>query len=255
MSLIAAQPSECKNFLLSMLPEEEYRELLPHLEQVATPLHFKLFERDKPIRYAYFPLSGEHSILATSVDGDGVEVGTVGFEGFSTVDLMMNAEAASETTVCQIAGESLRMPADRFKDLISRDTGLKRITQRYMQAYMAMVSQSVACNALHTLEHRFAKWMLLTHDRVHGNEFHLTQEYIAMMLGTHRPTVSLVAGTFQRAGILQYRRGTITILDRETLEDSCCECYRIVREQYKRFFGRYPTGAHEGNEGSDSQIG
>jgi CRP-like cAMP-binding protein len=241
MTAIPSRPSECANFLLSMLPEEEYVDLRPHLELVPTPLHFKLYERDKRIEYAYFPCSGEHSILATTVEGQSAEVGTVGYEGFSTVDLLMDSETASETTVCQIAGESLRLPTKRFKELVAEDNALRRITLRYLQAYLAMVSQSVACNVLHSIEQRFARWMLMTHDRVHGSEFHLTQEYIAMMLGTHRPTVSVIASTFQRAGILQYRRGVITVLDRDALEDACCECYAITRKQFERFLGGHPS--------------
>lgn len=250
MRLILTNPSECKNFLLSMLPDEEFQTVRKCLDIVETPMHFKICERDKPIRYAYFPLSGEHSIIATTQEGQGTEVGTVGYEGFSTVDLLMDAEVASETTVCQIPGESLRMPAEQFKVLISGKSALRHITLRYLQAYLAQVSQSVACNALHTLEHRFARWMLMSHDRVHGNEFQLTQEYIAIMLGTHRSTVSMVAGAFQRSGILQFRRGVITILDREALENACCECYAINRQQFRRFLGKHPTAPFGDDKGA-----
>lgn len=250
MSVIPTIASECKNVLLSMLPDEEYQSVRTHLEWVHTPLHFKVCERDNPIRYAYFPLSGEHSIIATTEEGQGAEVGTVGYEGFSTVDLLMDAEVASETAVCQIAGDSLRIPAEQFKELTVGKTALRHITLRYLQAYLAMVSQSVACNALHTLEHRFARWMLMSHDRVHGNTFPLTQEYIATMLGTHRSTVSMVAGAFQRSGILQFRRGVITILDREALENACCECYAINKRQFQRFLGKYPTGPFADDKGT-----
>lgn len=122
---------------------------------------------------------------------------------------------------------------------------------RYLQAYIAMVSQSVACNALHTLEARFARWMLITHDRVPGDEFRITHDYIAMMLGTHRPSVSLVAGTFQRAGILRSHRGTVTILDREALEAASCECYGVVRKQFLRFLGKSPAKVRPGSPQSE----
>lgn len=233
-----------------MLPNEEYLAIRPSLELVETPLHFKICERDKPIRYAYFPIRGEHSIIATTGDGLGAEVGTVGFEGMSPVDLLMEAEVATETIVCQIAGESLRMPAEHFREFAAGKTVLRRVALRYMQAYLAMASQSVACNALHTLEQRFARWMLISHDRVHGNEFLLTQQYIATMLGTHRSTVSMVAGAFQRSGILQFRRGVITILDREGLENACCECYAICRHQFKRFLGKQPSGPFGDDKGA-----
>ena len=134
MAAIPNHPRDSKNLLLSLLPEQEYRILREHLEFVHTPLHFKLFERDKPIRYAYFPCSGEHSILATTASGQAAEVGTVGFEGFSTVDLMMEADTASETTICQIAGDALRLPAAQFKALPDTCPELRRICLRYLQA-------------------------------------------------------------------------------------------------------------------------
>jgi CRP-like cAMP-binding protein len=140
MSAVPSKPTECKNFLLSMLAEEEYKTVITHLELIGTPLHFKICDRDKPIRYAYFPCSGEHSFIAMTDEGHGAEVGTVGYEGFSTVDLLMDAEMASETAVCQIAGESLRMPADQFRTLTTGKGALRHITLRYLQAYLAKVS-------------------------------------------------------------------------------------------------------------------
>jgi CRP-like cAMP-binding protein len=240
MSGLPRVPKECTNFLLSLLPGDEYAAVLPHLELIDTPLHFKLFERDKPLVHAYFPCSGEHSILATSMNGQVAEVGTVGFEGFSTVDLLMENDVASESTVCQVPGTALRMSADAFKALTVSCPTLRHVALRYLQTYLAMVSQSVACNAFHTLEQRFARWLLMTHDRMPSDEFALTQEYIAMMLGTHRPTVSVVASAFQRAGILYYRRGVITIVDRAGLERACCDCYGTARRQFVRFLGSDP---------------
>lgn len=237
---IPNHPAESGNFLLSLLPEDEFARVRPHLEFIETPLNFKLYERDKPLVHAYFPCTGEHSILATTESGHAAEVGTVGFEGLSTVDLLMDAKVASESTVCQVPGESLRMSADAFRELSAACPTLRHVSLRYLQTYVAMVSQSVACNAFHTLEQRFARWILMTHDRVSGDEFRLTQEYIAMMLGTHRPTVSLIAGTYQRAGMVQYRRGVVTVTDREGLESSCCDCYALGREQFRRFLGKDP---------------
>lgn len=243
MDNIPETPRDCPNLLLAMLDAREYNALRPDLELVPTPTDFKLYERNKPIQYAYFPCSGEHSVIAMTKDGLAAEVGTIGYEGFSTVDLLLEAERASETTVCQVAGESLRLSAKRFKELVAKNSTFARVTRRYMQAYIAMISQSIACNALHTLEQRFARLMLMTHERVHGNEFHLTQQYIAIMLGTRRPTVSVIAREFQRAGILKYHRGVIAIQDRSALEASCCECYEVVRNQFERFLGAYPTNS------------
>lgn len=238
MSFAVRRSPACRNALLAMLPNAEYQALEKHLELVPTPFDMVLFERDRPIEYAYFPCSGEHSVLAVMENGAAVEVGTVGYEGFSTIDLLLGSNIASETTVCQIAGESLRMPAEVFQKAVSGETALRRITMRYLYAYLTQVSQSVACNRLHTLDERFARWVLMSHDRIEGNEFHLTQEYLADMLGVHRPSVSVVAKTFQQAGLIKYVRGTLTILDRRGLEEASCECYRVVRKQFARMLDK-----------------
>jgi CRP-like cAMP-binding protein len=238
MSVVLQTPNDCRNGLLSMLPEADYKALLPHLELMVTPMHFVLFERDKPMQYAYFPLSGEHSILAIMENGASVEIGTVGYEGMSSVDLITGNDLAIETTVCQVPGESLRMSADKFKETISGDTALRRIVLRYMQAYLSQVSQSVACNALHTLEQRFARWILMTLDRMPQGQFQLTQEYLASMLGVHRPSVSVIAGKFQQNGIIDYKRGVLTVLDRQKLEQVVCECYATSKKQFQRLLSK-----------------
>ncbi|HEV2611848.1 MAG TPA: Crp/Fnr family transcriptional regulator [Noviherbaspirillum sp.] len=237
MKTVPQSPAECTNILLSLLPEKDYQALLPYLEYVETPMHTVLFERNKPIHYAYFPLIGEHSILATMENGAAVEVGTVGFEGFSTVDLILGSGIATESTVCQIPGNALRLPAGVFKEMTAGDTPLRRITLRYLSAYLSQVSQSVACNRLHATEQRLARWLLMSHDRMQQQEFQITQEYLAMMLGVHRPSVSLVATTLQRAGLIDYKRGRVKIIDREGLEDAACECYGLVRAQFQRLLG------------------
>ena len=237
MLSIPQSPAECKNRVLSLLPDQEYQALLPYLEAIETPLHFVLFERDKPINHAYFPLIGEHSVLATMEDGAAIEVGTVGNEGLSTVDLVLGNQTAIETTVCQIPGIALRMPADVFRKMTASDTPLRRIALRYLSAYLSQVSQSVACNRLHDIEQRLARWMLMSHDRMDQDQFQITQEYIAMMLGVHRPSVSLAAAALHRAGLLEYRRGVIKITDREGLENASCECYSIVRKNFEKLLG------------------
>lgn len=237
MAAIAQSDRECRNALLALLPDEDYEKLAPHLQRVPTPFNTVLFERDKPIDYVYFPCSGAHSVLAVMQDGAMVEVGTVGNEGLSTVEILIGGEVATERVVCQVPGESLRMPAARFREAVAGDTALRRVALRYLQAYLSQVSQSVACNRLHSIEERFARWLLMSHDRSPGYDVQLTQEYLAIMLGVHRPSVSLVARTFQQAGIIKYSRGTITVLDRPALEDACCECYFVVRKQFERTLG------------------
>lgn len=229
---------ECTNYILSHLPVHEYEVVRQHLELFPTPLRTVLFERDKEIRHTYFPLSGEHSVLAVMEDGSAVEVGTVGNEGMSTVDTLTGGMTAIETTICQIAGESLRMPVGKFMELRERLPELNRLCNRFLQAYLSQVSQSVACNRLHTTEERFARWILMSHDRVEGDEFHITQEFLAIMLGVHRPSVTLVARSFQQAGLIRYNRGTVTVVDRDGLEEASCECYQVVKRQFIRILGQ-----------------
>jgi CRP-like cAMP-binding protein len=238
---VPASAKECGNFLLSMLPEAEYQSLKPHFELIGSPLKSVFYQRDQPIEYVYFPLSGEHSVLTFMENGSAAEVGMVGNEGFSTVEVLTGSDWALETVICQIPGETLRLPLTRFMEAIQGETKLRRLVYRYFQYYLAQVSQSVACNRLHTTEERFAKWMLMNHDRVPGDEIHITQEFLADMLGVHRPSVSLIARGFQQLGLIKYSRGVVTVLDRQGIEEASCECYAAVRKQYERALGR-PVG-------------
>lgn len=234
---LPATPDLCSNHLLRRLPEPEYRKLLDHLDWIPCPLKSTFYQRDQPIEYVYFPLSGEHSVLAIMENGTAVEVGTVGNEGFSSVDILTGSEQALETVTCQIPGEALKMPLAVFLDAIEGKTELRRLAFRYLQAYLGQVSQSVACNRLHTIEERFAKWLLINHDRVPGDEIQITQEFLADMLGVHRPSVSLIARSFQQLGLIKYSRGLLTILDRSGIEEASCECYRVSRRLFERALG------------------
>jgi CRP-like cAMP-binding protein len=184
-----------------------------------------------------FPTAGAFLCIVYMEDGSGVEVGTVGNEGFTNIEMLLDATIAIETVVCQVSGASLRMSADDFRTVIPDARALNKILKCSGQAYLAQVSQSVACNRLHSTDIRFARWLLITHDRVQGDEFEITQEFLAAMLGVHRPSVSVVAGLFQQAGIIRYTRGRMKILDRAKLEESACECYATVRGQFERLLG------------------
>jgi len=236
--VIPASPKECGNYLLARLPDGEYQTLRPHLEFIDSPLKSSFYQRDQLIEFVYFPLSGEHSVLAIMENGSAVEVGTVGNEGFSTIEVLTGSELALETVICQIPGQTLRMPLPAFLEAIRGETVLRRLAYRYLQAYLAQVSQMAACNRLHTTEERFAKWMLMNHDRVPGDEIHITQEFLADMLGVHRPSVSLIARGFQQLGLIKYSRGVVTMLDRQGMEEASCECYAAVKKQFERALGR-----------------
>jgi CRP-like cAMP-binding protein len=235
-SLLASQP-RCRNLLLATLTDEQYDAIAPRLHTVQLKTKQVLFERNRPPQYVYFPCGAVLSILAYMVNGAAVEVGTVGNEGFLGIEVLAGGELCTETAVCQVEGNTLRMAVNDFREAIAGDTPLRRVTQRYMLMYLSLVSQSVACNRLHTIEERFARWILMTHDRVEGDHFYLTQEFIADMLGVHRPSVSLVASAFQQAGFIRYSRGRMSILNRQGLEEVACECYGIVSEQVEHLLG------------------
>jgi CRP-like cAMP-binding protein len=237
MPVTLAEARLYSNHLLAKLSDEHYEPLCPKFEKVHTRLKEVLHERNYRIPYVYFPCTAVLSNLILLEDGAAIEVGTVGNEGLSAVELLTNADAATETCVCQIEGSSLRMKLDDFRKAVDGPTALRHVADCYFQGYLSQVSQSVACNRKHSLEARFARWLLVTHDRVSGNEFHLTQEFLADMLGVHRPSVSIAAGALQEAGLIQYTRGHMKILDRAGLEEQACECYAAVRAQFKRVLG------------------
>jgi CRP-like cAMP-binding protein len=225
------------NDLLNTLTDDEYATLVPALQLLHMKAKDVVGERNASLDYIYFPCGAVLSVLAFMSDGMAVEVGTAGREGFVGIEVLAGGGHWTETTICQVEGDCLRMPVREFKEAIAGDTQLRRITQRYFLVYLSLVSQSVACNRLHTLEERFSRWVLMTHDRVDGDQFYLTQEFLASMLGVQRPSVSLVASAFQQAGLLRYHRGRMTIVNRPGLEDICCECYGTVKEQFQRFLG------------------
>jgi CRP-like cAMP-binding protein len=222
------------NHLLAKLSDEHLAALCPLLERVDLKQKDVIHHQHQPIKYVYFPSSGALSNLIFLSDGAAIEVGTIGNEGFSGVELLAGATQSTEACVCQIEGHSLRMDAAKFKQATEGSSPLQHVAKCYLQGYLAQLSQSVACNRKHSLEARFARWLLLSHDRVQGSEFMLTQEFLADMLGVHRPSVSLVAATFQKIGIIHYCRGHMKILNRAKLEAQSCECYELVRKQFKR---------------------
>ncbi|HYD95305.1 MAG TPA: Crp/Fnr family transcriptional regulator [Noviherbaspirillum sp.] len=237
MSVTLIEARGCANHLLARLSDKDFEPLCSQLVLVHTAQKQVLHERNGPIRFVYFPCSCAMSNMIFFEDGTAVEVGTVGNEGVSGIELLARASVATETSICQVEGKSLRMEAGEFAKAIDGRTPLRRVSECYLQGYLSQVSQSVACNRKHSLEARFARWLLVTHDRVLGNEFCLTQEFLGDMLGVQRPSVSLVAAEFQKEGLIQYARGHIKILDRERLEATSCECYAAVRAQFKRVLG------------------
>src|ERR1051325_3318865 len=216
------------NRLLASLPPEDVERLRPALD--AIPLALKQFlhpPRDS-LDHGCFPGDGLCSDLAVLESVAMVEVATIGREGMVGILAAKDGPVAPSAAMVQAEIDvSYRLPAHVFRSELERGGRFSELVTRYTHAHIACIMQSTACNAVHTVEQRLARWFLMAHDRVGRDEFPLTQEFVAMMLGVARPTVTIVAGTLQRAGLIAYRRGTVTILDREKLEAAACECYRV----------------------------
>ena len=217
------------NLLLAALPEVDRERLLPTLEVVPLNLKDVLHKPAEAINHVYFPGGGFCSIVTVLEDGGMVEVATVGREGMVGVNAVLDGNPPSSASLVQ--GETntcYRMTTKAFRREMDRRGAFYGLMTRYAQALLGFVMQSTACNAVHSVEQRLARWLLMAQDRMDSNEFPLTQEFAAMMLGATRPTVTVVAGTLQRAGLITYHRGHVTILDREKLESASCECYRAA---------------------------
>jgi CRP-like cAMP-binding protein len=227
--------NETGNRILDALPRDEFEPLADALERVEMSLKDYVYRRDERIEFVHFPVECVISLIAPMDDGRSVEVATVGREGMAGLPVFLQAAYTSaHDSFCQIPGASLRMPAEAFVGVANNGGGLQVLLQRYTQALFSQVAQTSACNRLHSIEQRCARWLLLTHDRVRKDQFPLTQEFIAQMLGVQRSSVNGVAGTLQKDGVIRYTRGVITILDRPALEAGSCECYRVIAEEFAR---------------------
>jgi CRP-like cAMP-binding protein len=220
-------PAQSQNLLLAALPLEDYERLAPALEVVPLTLKEILHKPGEPVRHVYFPGGGGFcSMLTVLQDGGMVEVATIGREGMVGVSAVLDGGRVPSCAMVQAETETCyRMTTEALRRETDRHGALYHLLTHYSQALMGFVMQSTACNAVHTVEQRLARWLLLAHDRVGRDEFPLTQEFVAMMLGVARPTVSVVAGTLQKAGLIKYRHGHVTIVDRHALEQASCECY------------------------------
>jgi CRP-like cAMP-binding protein len=226
-----------ENRLLALLTRAERDRLHSRLEKVSLGLREVLYEAEKPISHVFFPLNGVMSLVITLSDGASVEVATVGNEGMVGTPILLGADVSPTKAFAQVPGEALRMRVEYFKEEMANGSPLNDRVRRYTQAMVNQISQSVACNHLHSVEQRMCRWLLITHDRVAADEFPLTHEFLAQMLGVRRPSVSVVAGILQKAGLISYHRGRITVLDRKGLEATSCECYEVVSKEYDRLLG------------------
>ncbi len=226
-----------QNRLLSALPANDYKRLAPHLETVHLEMKHLAFDTNKPIEYAYFPLTGVASMLTVMKNGKAVEVATVGNEGMVGLPLFLGVNSTPSRAFTQVPGESQRIAADVFQKEIGRQAGLAKMLHIYTQALLVQISQGMACNGTHLIEQRTARWLLMTHDRVATQKFPLSQEFLGQMLGVRRASVSEVASKLQRHGLIRYNRGLMEILDRAGLEAASCECYGVIQQEFDRLLG------------------
>jgi CRP-like cAMP-binding protein len=216
-----------RNMLLARLPRPEFDRLLPTFDRLDLPAGMPIYESRTPITYVYFVLSGIISMVSEMKEGS-VEVSTVGCEGMAGFPIVLSAGTMMARAFVQVPGQALRMTACDLLKAMDESPQLRRLIYRYVLALYDTTAQHAACNRLHALEERCARWLLMTHDRVEGDVLLLKQQFLAEMLGVHRPAVTLAAGALQKAGIIRYSRGKVTVLDRSALEGASCECYAIV---------------------------
>ncbi|WP_246116345.1 Crp/Fnr family transcriptional regulator [Denitromonas halophila] len=223
-----------QNHLLAALPVEDRERLFSKLEETPMPLGHVLYESGAQMRHIYFPTTAIVSLLYVMEDGASAEIAVVGNEGVVGVSLFMGGETTPSRAVVQSAGLAYRLPGQLLKDEFLRAGPMQRLLLRYTQALITQMAQTAVCNRHHSLDQQFCRWLLLSLDRLPTNELVMTQELIANMLGVRREGVTEAAGNVQRAGLIEYRRGHITVLDRAGLEARACECYAVVKKEFDR---------------------
>ena len=233
----ADAPTQSRNHLLAVLASSEFLALRPSLTSVRLAAKARLAEPNRQIEAVYFPLDAVISVSARADKGDAVEVGSIGCEGMVGLPVFFGGGSSTSGLVVQIAGEAERMEAAVLQRETTRSPGLRRLLNLYAQAFMSQVAQSTACNRLHSAEERLARWLLICRDRIGRDDIPITHEMMAAMLGVRRATVTDAAGMLQRQGLIRYRRGVISIVERERLEAASCECYAIVRAEFDRLLG------------------
>jgi CRP-like cAMP-binding protein len=223
-----------QNQLLAALPEAEWARWLAHMEPVDMPLGKVLYESGRRLTHVYFPTTSIVSLLYVMEDGASAEIAVVGHEGLVGVSLFMGGESTTSRAVVQSAGHAFRLKAALMMQEFNRAGPVLHLLLRYTQALITQMAQTAVCNRHHSLDQQLCRWLLLSLDRLESNDLVMTQELIANMLGVRREGVTEAAGQLQAAGLIEYRRGRITVLDRPRLEQRTCECYAVVKNEYDR---------------------
>lgn len=226
-----------ENLLLSSLPREERERLDPFLEWTSVELEEMLIEPDEPIRQVFFPFDAATSTIQEMDDGGSVETGLMGVEGMIGIQLWLRMPSTPTRTLVQVRGHGHRMDASDFiREVRDNRSPLNELVARYTHAFLSMTSLAAACNRLHTLDQRMCRWLKLIHNRVRRDEFPMRQEFMAMMLGVQRPTVSTTASILQKAGLITYTRGRMSVLDPGGLVAGACACYELMEREMDRIF-------------------
>src|SRR6202165_5828004 len=223
-----------QNHLLDALPASDYERVASHMELIAMQLGDVLYESGAKLQYVYFPTTSILSLLYVMEDGASAEIDIVGNEGILGISLFMGGETTPSRAVVQSAGHAFRLKADLLKNEFGLFGPTMHLLLRYTQALITQMAQTAVCNRHHSVDQQLCRWLLLSLDRLQTNELSMTQELIANMLGVRREGVTEAAGKLQDAGLIQYSRGKITVLDRSRLEDLCCECYQVVKTEFDR---------------------
>src|SRR5262245_48723165 len=235
---MASQPQPTRNEILRRLPADVHERLSPNLKDLSLSFKKVLHEQDGAVDAAYFVENGVISLVTQLEDGMTVETATVGNEGVVGLPLFLQTDRATSRAICQVEGAGKRLSADALRTELQRPgTPLLGLVLRYTSAVLAMTAQTAACNRMHPVEERLSRWLLMTMERVGTSEFPLTQEFLAQMLGVRRPTVNIAGAQLQKAGLIRYRRGKITVIDRVGLESASCECYARIRDEFSSAMG------------------
>jgi CRP-like cAMP-binding protein len=226
--------AQSSNLLLAAVVPLEFEQLAPLLEPYSLRMRETLQEAGEPAEYVYFPTSGNISQLTVLENGMMIEFATVGREGMTGTPIILGLEESNLALVSQLPGTSFRMRTADLLDAITQFPAFAAVLRVYSGVMFAFLAQSAACNRAHIVDERLARWLLMIHDQAGGNDFRITQEFLSHMLGVSRPSVTASAAVLHRAGLIQYRRGEMTIADRAGLEAAACECYAVIRDQFDR---------------------
>ncbi|MCA1623313.1 MAG: Crp/Fnr family transcriptional regulator [Acidobacteria bacterium] len=231
---IKTSQDSINNTILKNLPTADFKRLFSKLQKIDLPVFKYCYHSEQPITHVYFPEYAVASVVSSTSDGHNIEIGIIGNEGMVGVDVLLGVDSSPNACFIQIPNGGYRMTTQAIREEFEQGGELQKSLLRYTHALMTQISQTALCNRLHLIEQRLARWLLMCHDRTKGDVIDLTQEFLSLMLGVNRPTVTVAASILQGAGFIKYSRGKIIMLDREELEDFTCECYKIVKPEYDR---------------------